>query len=175
MFITLCFVGSCDEFCQKVLAIDTQSQAQFEQDFLSFQSQFGNSLGSGEEVVPSSQPTPGQRPSQPPRGQTQVADIPSNSNSKPDENFKSNNNVQNKNFLFFGNNNKSPKNPPIQQQTVTKPPPTRCSNELGHPTFAMMTSFQIHNTFHSVHNNEEDNEASKAKTNSDRRGEENNN
>jgi len=117
--------GSCDEFCQKVLAIDTQSQAQFEQDFLSFQSQFGNSLGSGEEAVPSSQPTPGQRPSQPPRGQTQVAVIPSNSNSKPDENFKSNNNVQNKNFLFFGNNNKSPKNPPIQQQTVTKPPPTR--------------------------------------------------
>ena len=98
-----------------------------------------------------------------------MADIPSNS--KPDENFKSNNNVQNKNFLFFGNNNnKSPNNPPIQQQTVTKPPPTRCRNELGHPTFAMMTSFQIHNTFHSVHNNEEDNEASEAKTDSDRRG-----
>ena len=142
MFITLCFVGSCDEFCQKVLAIDTQSQAQFEQDFLSFQSQFGNSLGLGEEAVPSSQPTPGQRPSQPPRGQTQVADMlsNSNSNSKPDENFKSNNNVQNKNFLFFGNNNnKSPNNPPVQQQTVTKPPPTRCSNnKLRHPTFAMM-------------------------------------
>ena len=112
-----------------MLAIDTQSQAQFEQDFLAFQSQFGNSLGSGED-------NPSPEPSQPPRVQTQVAGIPSNNNvnngnSKPDENFKSNNNVQNKNFLFFGNNNnnnnniKSPNNPPIQQQTVTKPPPTR--------------------------------------------------
>ena len=116
-----------------MLAIDTQSQAQFEQDFLAFQSQFGNSLSSGEEVPASSQPNPGQKPSQPPRVQTQVAGIPSNSNSKPDENFKSNNNVQNKNFLFFGNNNnnnKSPNNPPIQQQTVTKPPPTRWSKGL---------------------------------------------
>merc|ERR1712110_940898 len=115
--------GSCDEFCQKVLAIDTQSQ-----------SQFGNSLGSGEET-PSSQPAPSPGPSQPPRVQTQVAGIPSNNNNnnnnnnvnrKPDENFKSNNNVQNKNFLFFGNNNKNPpRNPPIQQQTVTNSPPTR--------------------------------------------------
>ena len=36
-----------------------------------------------------------------------------------------------------------------------------------------MESFQIHNTFYSVHNHKEDNKASKAQTNSDRRGEEN--
>jgi len=127
--------GNCDEFCQKVFALDAQSQAQFEQDFLAFQSQFGNSLNSGEDTQQT--PVSGPPQTQPPRVQTQVAGFSPNNNnnnvngnSKPDENFKSNNNVQNKNFLFFGNNNNDkapnrPQSPPIQQQTVTNPPPTR--------------------------------------------------
>ena len=76
--------GSCDEFCQNVFALDAQSQAQFEQDFLSFQSQFGNSLNTGVESASISPQPPTKnvpRPLQPtqnipkpqqPRTQTQA-------------------------------------------------------------------------------------------------------
>jgi len=138
--------GSCDEFCQNVFALDAQSQAQFEQDFLSFQSQFGNSLNTGVESASISPQPPTKnvpRPLQPtknipkpqqPRTQTQVAQLPNNNvnNQKPDENFKSNNNnIQNKNFLFFGDNKKSnnretqrPSTPKTIRQSVTKPTKT---------------------------------------------------
>lgn len=138
--------GVCDEFCQSVFALDAQSQAQFEQDFLSFQAQFGNSLGqNGDESSPV-QPRPRPSTSRPPvvpsntnslqpqkpKTQTQVFSFsPNNNVNKPDENFKSNtNNLKNKNFLFFGNENqKSPAQPKPRptppKRRPTQPPSTR--------------------------------------------------
>jgi len=108
--------GECDEFCQKVFALDTQSQAQFEQDFLSFQAQFGGNTVAGAGEAGTSQ-------QQPPRTQTQVAGgFPNNNNNnnnqrtggplsinnnnvnrRPDDSL--NNNVQDRNYLFINNNN----------------------------------------------------------------------
>ena len=54
-------LGGCDDFCQNAFALDAKSQAQFEQDFLAFQAQFGNSVGvsqgGSESSPPSNQPT----------------------------------------------------------------------------------------------------------------------